>query len=308
VLGFILLGFAQYYYIAWRTNDPSTAYLELDTQSFLSFIRSPGASNAFHMSLAEVVSQRLPVAAGFFWTNFYFLLLLAAWGVFLVKDRQVNVFLLSYLVINTLFVLQFEIREADAFFLPGFLVLAIYIGFALDRTLELLLHSPRTAWVALVIPVLLVGINYHKVDQSQHTHHAKIVEEVLSTVKSDAVIITDEYDYSCYFWYYLIGEGAGRQDLYAIPLHGVLRGATNPEEIRSYLAGAKPIYSYPQRLDIPPGKRVFALWRIANELKAAGLQVSETKSKYVYEVTLPEASGPFSAALQISPAQPSVRR
>jgi hypothetical protein len=195
--------------------------------------------------------------------------------------------LLSYLVVNTLFVLQFEIREADAFFLPGFLVLAIYVGFAINRVLELLQRNPGTVWVAFLLPVLLVGVNYRKVDQSQHTRHARRVEEVLRIVKSDAVIITDEYDYSCYFWYYMFGEGYDKKGIYALPLYGISRGTTNAEEIRAYLSGEKPLYSLPQRKYIPSGKRVYVLWRVAEELREAGLQVTETKSRYVYEVSLP---------------------
>jgi hypothetical protein len=298
VLGFVLLGFSQYLYIFFRSNNPNTPYLILDTQSFLGFLRNPGAGNAFHMSLAEVVTRRLPLAANLFWSNFYFLILLAIWGVSLLKDKQVNVFLLSYLLINTLFVLQFEIREADAFFLPGFLVVAIYVGFAINKMLDVILLSPSITWVALIIPVLLVSVNYRKVDQSQHTRHAERVEDVLGIVKSNAVIITDEYDYSCYFWYYLIGEDFGKKEIYALPLYGVGMGATNAEEIRRYLSGEKPLYSFPQRLYISPGKRVYVLWRVADELREAGLQVTETKSKYVYEVSLPPQPGQTSLALR----------
>ena len=289
VLGFVLLGFSQYLYIVWRTSDPNTAYLEVDTQRFISFLAHLGAGDTFHLSLVEVVTQRLPIVVGFFWINFSLLLLLAAWGVFLVKDRQVNVFLLSYLVINTFFVLQFEMREADAFFLPSFLILAIYVGFAIDRVLELLLRSRRTAWAALIIPVLLVGVNYRKVDQSQHIRHAMRVEEVLRTVKHDAVIITDEYDYTTYFWYYLIGEGYEKDRLYALPL----LGGTSSEQIKAYLSGEDTFYIGTQRLYVPQGLRVYAWWRIVDELKAAGLQVNETKSRYVYEVTLPSQPIPL---------------
>jgi hypothetical protein len=297
VVGCVLLGFSQYLYIIVRSNDPGTPYLVLDTQTFLDFLKNPGAGNAFHLSLSEVVSRRLPVAAGIIWSNFYILLFLAIWGIFLLKDRQVNIFLLSYLLINTLFVLQFEIREADAFFSPGFLVMAIYVGLAINRVLELVLRSPRTAWLALVIPLLLVVVNYRKVDQSQHTRHAKRVEEILRIVDRDAIIITDEYDYSSYLWYYLIGEGYGNKEIFAIPMYGVGKGATNAEEIREYLSGEKPIYSYPQRLSIPPGKRVYVLWRVADELRNAGLQVTETRSKYVYEVSLPVQSSRSDLAL-----------
>ena len=305
VAGFVLLGFSQYLYIFVRSNNPDTPYLVLDTQTFTGFLRNPGVGNAFHLSLGEVLSRRVPVAAGFFWSNFYLLLFLALWGIFLLKDRQINIFLLSFLVINTLFVLQFEIREADAFFSPGFLVIMIYVGFAINGLLERVLRSPKTAWLALFIPLLLLVVNYRKVDQSQRTRHAGRVEEILRVVDRDAIIITDEYDYSTYFWYYLIGEGYGKKEIYAIPLYGVQRGATNADEIRAYLSGEKPIYSFAQRLSIPTGKRVYVLWRVADELRDAGLQVTETKSKYIFEVSLPAQSSRIECA-QLRPDHPGV--
>ena len=283
VIGFVLLGLSQYLYIAWRTNDPTTAFLEIDTQTWLEFIRHPGVKNAFHMSLAQVITQRIPMAIGLYWKNYSLLLPLAVWGVFLVRDRQVNIFLFSYLVINSLFVLQFEIREVDAFFSPSFLVVAIYIGFAINQTADLFSRSLSHAWVFVFIPAFLVGITYRDVDQSQHVQHAERVESILNSVQRDALIITDEYDYSTYFWYYLIGEGYGKNNVYAVPLVA----GTNPDEIKRYLEGESSIYSSPQRLYIPQGLRVYVLWRVANLLEQDGLQILETDDRYIREVRLP---------------------
>ena len=57
VAGFVLLGFSQYLYIVVRSNNPDTPYLVLDTQTFTGFLRNPGAGNAFHLSLGEVLSK-----------------------------------------------------------------------------------------------------------------------------------------------------------------------------------------------------------------------------------------------------------
>jgi len=284
VLGLVLLGLSQYLYVVWRTNDPGTPFLVADTPSLLSFMGNPGWAFISEMSFAQVVIQNTPIILSLYWNNFYLLLPLAIYGMFCVKDRQLNIFLLSILIIHTLYLIQFEFREIDSYLLPGFLIVAIYVGFAINRVLELILRSPRTAWVALVIPVLLVGLNFRKVDQSQHTRHAMRVEEILSTVKHDAVILADDYDYAAYFWYYLIGEGYEKDRLYALSLNGGPSG----DQIKAYLSGEDTIIIGPQRLNVPRGLRVFAHWRVVDELKAAGLQVNETESRYVYEVTLPD--------------------
>ena len=283
VLGCIALGLSQYLYIAWRTNDPSTLFLESDTQAWLNFMRSPGTDVAFHMTLSEIMSERVPLALGFFWTNFLLLIPLAIWGVVLVKERWLNVALLLLLVTNTLLVLQLEFPGPDGVYMPSFLVVAIYTSFALEEIARRLLGKPGFTLVLLAIPALILAINYQRVDQSQHTLHAEIVEKVMAELNHGALILADEYEYATYFWYYLIGEGQGARDIYALPHYDA-----DADQIQRYLEGQEGIYIWEQRLTVPPGLPVYTLWKIAPELEQMGFQVDETGLKYLYKVRLPE--------------------
>ncbi len=129
---------------------------------------------------------------------------------------------------------------------------------------------------------MFLSINYKTVDLSDKRIHAQIVEKVLSTVKQDAVIIADEYDYSCYFWYYLIGENYQSKGLYSFPI-----AYAGEEGIQAYLKNEKPFYFRPQKKTIPLGLPVYVLWTIVDKIRNAGMIVENTNSKYVYRVRLP---------------------
>jgi len=283
VLGCIAIGLSQYMYIFWRTSDPTTLFLESDTHSWLNFMRSPGTNVAFHMGLYEIIADRIPLALEFFWVNFLLLIPLAVWGFFLVKYRWLNVTLLLLLVANTLLVLQLEFPGPDGVYMPSFLVVAIYIGFALGEIDRRYFHKIGYALVLLAVPALFLTINYRQVDQSQHTLHAEIVEKILVELDDGALIIADEYEYATYLWYYLIGEGQSQRNIYALPDFD-----TNAKEIHSYLTGEEGMYIWQQRLTVRPGLPVYTLWKIAPDLEDMGFQVQETGLKYLYEVRLPE--------------------
>jgi len=283
VLGCIAIGLSQYIYIFWRSSDPTTPFLESDTYSWLNFMRSPGTNVAFHMGLYEIITDRIPLALEFFWANFLLLIPLAVWGFFLVKERWLNVTLVLLLVANTLLVLQLEFPGPDGVYMPSFLVVAIYIGFALGEIARRFLRKPGYALVLLTVPALFLVINYRHVDQSQHTLHAEIVEKILAELDDGALIIADEYEYATYLWYYLIGEGQSQRNIYALPDFD-----TNAKEIHSYLTGEEGMYIWQQRLTVPSGLPVYTLWKIAPDLEDMGFQVQETELKYLYEVRLPE--------------------
>lgn len=282
VSGFVLLGVSQYLYIVWRTNDPTTIFLETDTNTLMR-LWSGVRSTAFKMSLGAVLIERLPVVLNYFWSNLFILLLLALWGVFLVKDFQLNIALMLLLVINTFLVVQIENPEVDGVYLPGFLVVSIYVGFALNQIAVWLSRKSIFTLILFVIPVVWFYQNYHEVDQSQHNLHALIVERILNEVNRNGLIIADDYAYATYLWYYLLGQGLSSRNIYAIPDFDV-----RPEEIQKYLAGEEGMYIWQQRLTVPPGLPVYTLWKVAPDLEMDGFRVEETGIQYLYRVNLPD--------------------
>jgi hypothetical protein len=287
VAAFFLLSSLQYSYILWRTQDPTTAFLETDTRRFLRFISGPTSNSTFAFSITELLAQRLPLVLGYLYREYRVFLLLSLWGMTQVKDRGVNLFLLLVLLGNFLFAIQFEVREPWVYFLPTYLILAIYLGLGIEGIAQALDRRPffrplphRLVWLA--VPLVLLVVNYPAVDQSQHTLHAEIVNKILTVMDRDALILVDEYDYESYFWYYLLGEDYQRRRLYVWTLDGL--GADGAWD---YLHGDRQVYIPHLRQTLPADLSVYALWRVADELKQAGLQVEETDSRYVYRVTLP---------------------
>jgi hypothetical protein len=286
VAAFILLGLALYLYVPWRASDPTTAFLESRTAGLWQYAGSLGVGTAFHLGFADLVTGRLPVAAGFFWKNFLLLLPLAVYGVFAVKDRQLNVFLLLLAAVNTILVLQLDFSEADGLYLPAFLVLAIYLGFAFEALAARWALVYRLAWGLLLIPLALLLINYRQVDQSNRIQHALRVEKMISVIQRDALVIADDYEYAAYFWYYLIGEGLGERDLYALPDYAI-----HSEAVKNYLAGQGSIKLPAQQQTLPPGLDVYIMASIASKLDVPGLSLEPTGSKYLYRVRLSSDTG-----------------
>lgn len=281
VAGLILLGLSLYLYIPWRANNPETAFVEIRVANWLDYWRNPGLDTAFHLGLGEILTGRLPVVWEFYWKNFYVLLLLFLGGIFSLKDRSLNVFLLLYLVVNTLLVLQLDFSEAEGLYLPGFLVVAVYIGLFFEALAARFLRDARLSWLLLLIPAVLLLINYRQVDQSGRIQHALRVEKMVSEMDSQALVIADDYEYAAYFWYYLIGEGKEERQLYALPDYAI-----SPDTVIDYLAGKGPIELKVQQKNLPPGLAVYVMAPIASKLDVPGLSLEPTGSKYLYRIRL----------------------
>jgi len=278
----ILAGFAQYGYILWRSLDPSVQFLETNTQMLIDFFLKPWKSpSSFHMSIIQVLSQQVPSFLGYVWREYFLILLISVWGMLNLKDKRVNLFLLWILVGNIVFALNFEVRETWVYFLPAYLVLAIYLGVAMEDLTRRFLRKPflQTAWI--VLPLALLYFHYPELDQSKHVLHAQIVEKALTAAERDAFILTDEYDYANFFWYYLLGEEYFKKNLYSLSLEML---GTGP--IKDYLENRGAIYDPFIKMNVPAGLKVYALWRLVEPLEEAGFILKPTQVKYLYEVQL----------------------
>ncbi len=67
---FVLIGFSQYGYIIWRTNDPTTAFLEMNTKDLLHLLTHYKSSASFIFSPYQLITERIPLALGYVWKEF----------------------------------------------------------------------------------------------------------------------------------------------------------------------------------------------------------------------------------------------
>jgi hypothetical protein len=280
---FIVIGISQYGYIVWRTNDPSTPYLEATTGSLLMFVSNPLSSGASRFHWDEIINTRLPMFVRFFWREYYLLIPLGVLGFFQIKRRTIRFFVsIIFLFTLTVAFVRYA-REYEVYFLPVYLSFTICISYGLEWVTDKWLTKDGLLAFLLVIPLLFMWVNYAKVDHSDRTLYARIVEKVLNEVESNALIVAPNYDYAEFYWYYLIGEGFSAQNIYCMQVN-----YKDLDAIRAYLNEERSITKPDLRTEVPFGLRVYVMEETAKELKKSGLIVRSTGSRYVYQVLLPD--------------------
>jgi hypothetical protein len=158
--------------------------------------------------------------------------------------RAIAVHLLWLAVGTAIYVANYDVPDIIVFCIPLFLALAVFLGLGLDAGVEWLgslRPAPRwTAWgltassAALVVVVLVANVS--EADQRGNVADAARVKRALDVAEDCAILLTDGYHDSEYFWYYLLGEGLGRER------HLALANQVVPQDVENYLAtGAAPV-------------------------------------------------------------------
>lgn len=264
---FIVVAALQYSYFFWRFYAPHTSYLEMQTPNFEIFfwyVAGKHIPRIFSFSIKQVISERMPLFLGLLLKQYLFLLPVAIFGMFRLKNKTVNLFLLLCFLGNMLFTINYNSTENNmfVFFLPNYLIVAIYLGVGLDSIRTALFRKSLIFYSSLLIliPTILLFANYGKVNQHNNTEVAREIETILETVKKDSIIISPNYRYSEYFWYYLIGEGLECNNIYI--MHYYSTGA-----VQAYMCEGKSIYLRERRKNISPGLAVY-VYRITPERRA----------------------------------------
>lgn len=295
VVLFIILGALQYSYLFLRFHDPGTAYLEMQTPNLerLLWYVTGGqfTSRMFSFSLDELISLRIPMLMQFLLREYLFLIPFIILGIFRFGNKTLNLFLLVSLLGSLIYGLNYDIVDIFVYFIPAYLFLAIYLGkgfaFIVAKGFGWIksanLRASLVFTLLSAIPLSFYAINYGDVNQSRTTAAARKVEAILETVKRDAVIIPGGYHQAQYFWYYLIGEGRQRNNIYL--MHYVNpRLPVDVDTIKAYIDENKPFYLPVQRDYVPAGLSLYCVgFRHRNILEDNGLSVSEVMA-HLYKI------------------------
>lgn len=167
---------------------------------------------------AELLTDRLWLSVRLTVEEYWVLLPAIAYGVWRglrerdPERRPMFGLLLLWGLAGWLFAANFDVADVVVFFLPSFLVFAVFLGVALEDLVE---RSRRmgsrrvvaVAWVALaVLPVATAAIDYRRASQRGTVADAERIEAALHAADRDAVLLTDGYHDSEYLWYFLLGE------------------------------------------------------------------------------------------------------
>lgn len=255
---FFFVSALQYSYIFWRYYSPHTSYLEMQVPNFERLwwylTGAQFKSKMFPFHITQIIHERIPMFYKLLIREYPYLILVALLGTFRFK-KTVNLFLFLCFLFPTIFAINYNIFEVFVYFIPSYLIIALYIGKGLELIASLLLKKGviSNPVVLILIPLIFFAINHEYVNRRHNTIGARMIETVLQTVKKDAVILVASNKYSQYFWYYLIGEGMQRNNIYIMPYNHTY------EEVKSYIDENKPFYIKQQREHIPAGLTVYCL-------------------------------------------------
>ena len=125
-------------------------------------------------------------------------LLFAAWGVRIiyVRNREMAIFLLSSLIINLAMVLNYNIPDLSAFFLPAIVILITCLSVALRSIVEVISEKFGFgfAMVICLIPLFQVIVHYNSCDQSKNTAQRDFIVAAHDSADEGAVILATEFE------------------------------------------------------------------------------------------------------------------
>ena len=108
---------------------------------------------------------------------------------------------------NILYVIQYDIKDLEPYFLFSLMGMGYLVAFGLKRisTQKIVATQP---FLLLLIPVVGLGLHWKKSNQSQTRFFETYTETALSVVEPNALIMTQQWDFFITpFYYYRYAEG-----------------------------------------------------------------------------------------------------
>lgn len=207
----ITLGAGQYIYLYIRTAQ-NAVYLEQRIYSFSDFINCISGrqfkNQMFSFSLSEIGSWRIPL---FFSTlseevNVIFLCLALIGMVILAKEKT-KIFVLVFLswVGESFFIINFGIPDLEVYFIPVFLIIAIFIAVGLAFIYRLAFMRPPFQFPVFILLGLIIlhtiSLNWPKVDQSKNLKDDIKLNAFCTMLPKESFILTDNYPDRMYTLY-----------------------------------------------------------------------------------------------------------
>jgi hypothetical protein len=247
-------------------------------------------SQMFAFTPGELVRDRLPMFGRLLRGELGVLVLPALYGVWAglrspgrPTRQAVSAHLLVLGLLAGGYALNFDVLDVFVFFLPCYLVLAVFLGIGAEALADRLrLPSRRPVRLAAgaalaAVPLVMGLVTYPRASQRGTLADAHRIERAIAAAGTDAVLITDNYADSEYVWYHLLGEGLGTER--DLRLGNQLR----PGEVVGFFDGRGGRLAHIAR----PGTPIYtATAHQADDLDAAGLTVTEVADQ-VWRITAP---------------------
>jgi hypothetical protein len=257
VSALVLTGASQYLLLLVRARDPGTAFV-YSGGGDLARVWHLITGGDFHdqmfaFSAAELVQERLPWFAAFFWAQYGWLTPLVLLGAVHACRDRLGVGLLLAALGQLAFALNYGIGDVEPYFLPVLLIAAVWLAAGADA-LRGRLPAGRVrraaTWLSPAAPLALLVLNAPDVDRSDDTARAAAMDRVITAVPGDAVVLTGSWDRSTLLWYATLGERCCEN------LH--VYHQAHPDTVARYLRHGGGIRLPARRTTVPTGLPVYA--------------------------------------------------
>jgi len=123
--------------------------------------------------------------------------------ILLKKNWKVFISLLSIFIFTIFYGINYQIPDIDPYFLPSFLVAAVWLGCGIAWLFSLLQrrrNDQRTVAVILIIlfsslPIINLFRNYFKQDESKNYFAYDYAGNILRSIKKDSIVLTKIWDH-----------------------------------------------------------------------------------------------------------------
>ncbi len=225
--GFFVLAALQYSYVFIRTYNPS-AYVEMWVYNFEDFMwwitGGQFKGRMFSYTFGEFFLDRIPYYILKLKNQFHVIGMVIglAGACLMIRDRlkQVSLLMLIYFG-NLFFSLNYGVGDVYVFFIPSYIMFAVFIAAGLDaayrklaavKNLDKRLREGVFIALSLLLFFRVYAGNYPVVNQSDNVWTDKFVDIILDNVESNSVILTPGYDWGQFYLYKLIGEQKRKGD------------------------------------------------------------------------------------------------
>jgi len=246
IAGLFLAGISLYLYVFIRSLDLD-AYIEMRIFNFNSLISSMSGGHfrkqMFCYSIKELLTERFPFYLTTLISQFTLIgYIIGLYGICcFLKDRlKLALFLILLIICNLFYSLNYNIFDIDIYFIPTFLVFAMFIGYGLLKLNYLIsnMKPPRanppmfyfvkqnmgdcrtrgllrrrikkghiiTFGLLSLLLFSVIIVNYVKVDLNLDIASDNESSKILELVEDNSIIITQGYEWTQYYLYKLIGE------------------------------------------------------------------------------------------------------
>lgn len=208
LLSFFILGISVYLYLPIRSS--LNPVLNWGDTSSLSNLKRHISGWQYRVWMFSESSQAfwesLKNYLRLFYSQFplYFLpWIILGFITLLKKNWKLFISLLSIFIFTIFYGINYQIPDIDPYFLPSFLVAAIWLGCGMAWFFSLLQrrrHDLRTVAVILIIlfsslPLINLFRNYFKQDESRNYFAYDYAENILRSIKRDSIVLTKIWDH-----------------------------------------------------------------------------------------------------------------